>query len=368
MAVKKAASKLAADFSSLRNADLGYLCGAIGLAKSGQKAALVDRLNNGLFQERITWTNNTARILSIDMGIRNLAYCIVDVKLEAQRQSLVSLKLTKWQRIDLTQLESQSAVAVDESPATLPGSEEGTASKKKAAPDTDIFYPPALATRAYDLLKNYLLPHDPTLILIERQRFRQSGGSAVQEWTIRVNMLESMLWAALETLKREASDSNKANGFDAYAVAPKAVAQFWIQKPSTGDLPDEDNARPVKRPAKVDKKDKIDLVQKWFTPEKSDSMCSALMTGNRRTSITFSPQTELIREAFCADPRSRRKRKGQSEDEEALIDMKKRDDLADCFLQAAAWVTWEQNRRKVLDSWKRNGPTTTTLDAIRNMT
>ncbi|KAF2759727.1 ribonuclease H-like protein [Pseudovirgaria hyperparasitica] len=355
MAVKKAASKLLKKAPTLTNVNLASLCGLLGLAKSGPKPALTDRFEAGMTQPRIQWKNNCARILSIDMGIKNLAYCIVDVKLESLTQPTISLQVEKWQRFDLTKLEGASTVSTTENKSALPGQE--------SVPD-DIFYPPSLATRAYDLLKNQLLPNEPSIVLIERQHFRQANGSAVQEWTIRVNMLESMLWAVLETLNRESGSGKALPRFNAFPVAPKAVGQFWVDSSTCQTESTCAEVGKARKKKKIEKKDKIAVVREWFSadtyvyfipPRKSESS----MTVNEPIEITFSKQAERVRNAFCAGAR-RKKKLDDSEVTDPDLDMTKKDDLADCFLQAAAWVAWEQNRLKI-DNLVKQGVDRTSL-------
>jgi cruciform cutting endonuclease 1 len=62
----------------------------------------------------------------------------------------------------------------------------------------DAFHPQKLAEHANALANGLALKppgsaRPPDTILMEQQRFRTMGASAVQDWTLRVNMLEAML-------------------------------------------------------------------------------------------------------------------------------------------------------------------------------
>jgi len=86
---------------------------------------------------------------------------------------------------------------------------------------SEEFSPAAVAAVALRLIEERFLPLKPTHILIERQRFRNSGSATVFEWTVRVNMLEAMLYAALEALRR----SGRWDGV-VVPVPPKRVSTY----------------------------------------------------------------------------------------------------------------------------------------------
>jgi cruciform cutting endonuclease 1 len=235
-----------------------------------------------------------------------------------------------------------------------------------------------LSKTAYRFVRDTILSAEPDIILIERQRWRSSSSTAIQQWTVRVNTVEAMLWAALETilLERQALPSKKgADGkrnYQVFAVDPKRVGQYWLVQHAKAvaeerdesmlnlaleDLvEDEKESKSTKKlpRSKAEKKAKIALVRKWLSTEPASTAQSTPVSAPL-ISFTFGPGAEMAREALR--PRSRkvtkpRKKVKAGEDEVKVIeddgvkekDMMKLDDITDCCLQVAAWVAWESNR------------------------
>lgn len=283
--------------------------------------------------------NGKTRILSVDMGIRNLAYCVVDVP--ADRHAM-KLHVQSWKRLDLLEkMRPEVATPLLGSPT------EGIADK----PDTvsqailkNSFTPSIMSKVALQVAQDFLA-HKPDIILIERQRFRSGGGSAIQEWTIRVNTLESMLWACFETLKASQAVSKSGTFPNVHEVAPKRVASFWTapsesHRAST-DLLASDFSPPVlqvssrkTKSASAGKKEKIAVLRSW-------------LDGSGGVSLDFSPDTQAVADAFATTGTGR---KVKDKDAKVAERKTKLDDLADCVLQGAAWVRWEENRRAILGS------------------
>ena len=68
------------EISSLNNSTLGTVLQLIGELKTGTKPTQLQRIQDGLRKPRIRHPmDRSTRIVSIDMGIRNLAFCILDV-------------------------------------------------------------------------------------------------------------------------------------------------------------------------------------------------------------------------------------------------------------------------------------------------
>ncbi|GAB1191603.1 hypothetical protein APSETT444_000783 [Aspergillus pseudonomiae] len=161
--------------SSLKTAQLQKIAHATGIRSAGPKAALISRLETELAQceytvppksktqkQQKTQPQNLS-ILSIDMGIRNLAFA-----------HLLVPGATGW----------------TQQPSDMDELSELACQKEKDA--KDMFHPSPYAKQAYVLITTLLEKYQPTHVLIERQRFRSGGGSAVQEWTLRVGVFEGM--------------------------------------------------------------------------------------------------------------------------------------------------------------------------------
>lgn len=278
-------------------------------------------------------------------------------------------------------------------------SSSGDGNKMANLPE-DEFSPSALSHTAYTLLTKILLPHSPDIILIERQRWRSGGGTAIQEWTVRVNMLEGIFWALLTCFQKtgtHASGAQTANGkadvattnrdldaqqepFQVFDVNPKRVGRFWIDTEGSQAIPKsltskrKENelelgpegeveevlggprkaAKPLSR-GKAEKKAKIQLVQSWLissspstssTNKPPTTPVGDLDVTNTPISFDFSPDAELTRKALFL-PSSRKK-----DEKDVISRLKKLDDVSDCLLQAAAWVAWEGNRVRLLKEWE----------------
>lgn len=366
---------------------------------------------------------DTIRVLSIDMGIKNLAFCVCDVPVSSaptrktlskggkktrgntQSESTLELSVVAWKRIAVT---GSTTPIGRKKKKVVSGDVDVEEKEKKTSPAAiegdDPFSPMQLSKTAYKLVREVLLPYNPDTILIERQRFRSGGGSAVQEWTVRVNMFESMIWAVLTTLKKEAlaaqTEANddgieEGEGEDSltrpqiWDVSPMRVATFWISK-EVQKLAERTNlglGDVKKGRKKVEKREKVDLVQRWILADAEG------IEINEAVTISFEDGAAQTRDAFMAsksgpnrksaalrkikepkEPKERKKTKEEKKEkiviplvqisqvpglpfagvqsivgEEALLDIGKLDDLADCLLQAGAWMKWEGNRRAVRD-------------------
>jgi cruciform cutting endonuclease 1 len=314
--------------TTLKATALKQIAFKCGISTSGTKAILLQRLQDELpiLSFPALKPAKPIRILSIDMGIRNLAFSLLEIpppkSTASKSTSDASLPVLKaWQKLSL-----------------LPQSENNAESKVK-----NEFTPAILSDAAYELLRNHLVPHSPTLILIERQRFRSMGSKHIFEWTVRVNMLESMLWAILKTLGREGVWDGEVK-----EVTPGKVGAFWVVEAEELNEGAEENLKEADKFTKVrtgkdakskNKGAKIDLVRGWLEEEK------VVLLG--------SEQVKKLREIYVekwARKGGRIKgRKIGAEKELKAEEVGKLDDLADCLLQGMAWIKWEENRRRVLE-------------------
>jgi cruciform cutting endonuclease 1 len=196
------------------------------------------------------------------------------------------------------------------------------------------------------------LAHKPDIVLIERQRFRSGGGSAIQEWTVRVNTLEAMLWACFETLRANQVTPEGAKFPAVHEVAPKRVASFWTAALEAhhppADLfapdfspPDLKVSNSTAKASSTGKKEKIAVLRSW-------------LDGSGGVSLDFSAETQKIAAAFAQGFKRRKSKSNETVGADPVIEREtKLDDLADCVLQGAAWVRWEENRRAIFESIKQ---------------
>ncbi|KAL2355649.1 mitochondrial resolvase Ydc2 [Cryomyces antarcticus] len=338
--------------STMKNTQLKNLAFLAGVNTSGLKAALTARVERELFLPRLPATGG--RILSVDMGIRNLAFCVVDVYRASKRNAndragvIDRLEVVAWRRISLLDgLNKEYENGVEHSQP--PDTPDTSKSISEATDTKDAFTPASLSKIAYTLVSRTLLPYNASTFLIERQRFRSGGGSAVLEWTVRVNTLESMIWAVLETLKHqehqqcstltlEATHSNRDAFPDVFDVSPQRVGGFWMAGKAGVELNASEAAltapiSPTRAAKSADKKEKIEVVGQWLSDPSKHG-------------LSFTAEADETRHAFLTVQKRRKKskgKKGQVGGEETL------DDLADCLLQAVAWTRWEENRRRIIE-------------------
>lgn len=181
------------------------------------------------------------------------------------------------------------------------------------------------------------------------------GSKHILEWTIRVNMLESMLWATLKTLAKE-----KVWEGEVIEIAPRKVGSFWVEESGLGCEEEDEKFKKVRNTKEAKAKNKgvkIDLVRKWLEAEEKGEG----EINHDEMVIIGSQQVREVKERYTAkwDRKVGRvkgyKVKSKSTDpEKATIEEKeeevgKLDDLADCLLQGMAWLRWQENRKRVLE-------------------
>lgn len=368
----------------------------IGSASSGTKSTLQDRFlrdfyQSRLFQRRPDWKDREGkewgqklRILSIDMGIKNLAICDVAVHYPSKKSLNASMEIVQWEKIDLVEKSREFRQHLP-SPRNI---KKGTVD---ADEDVDPYSLSVLSSTAYSLVKSTILAGGPDIVLIEKQRWRSGGGSAVQQWTVRVNTLEGMLWAILETMRFEwkiALQSTRnilgRRDYEVFGVDPKRVGHYWLAQNERKLAQSETNAieesahnvedleavreeevvatkKMISR-GKAEKKAKISILRSWLS---SDSPSTAPSTPGTAPIINFqiSP-TNPTRQALCSPSGSTRRRKtgkaSKAENADSIeakevgdSELKKLDDITDCFLQVAAWVSWESNRLQLQEVLRR---------------
>ncbi len=255
------------------------------------------------------------------MGIRNLAYCILDVH---PKFTLIPNRKSNTDGV-LPSIYAWHRLAVSTAPAKSLDAEIPTAK--------EAFDPSTLSAAAYALLRKRLLPLNPTHILIERQRFRSMGSKHILEWTIRVNMFESIIYAVLCTLREEGMWKGEVK-----AITPGKVGPFWVGE--AGDRDDGEGSRKERKSksAKVRNKGlKIDLVRKWL---ESGEMVTL---GN----VEVEAMAKAYREKWDRVPGGKKGGRITGETEEK---MGKLVDLADCLLQGMARLKWEENKMVAVNS------------------
>lgn len=323
--------------SKLKGSQLKHVAKCIGLTTTGTKSELTGLILQHMREQRAL--PQPPRIVSVDMGIKNLAICVLEAPHlisahDARLPSPTTLKILSWKKVDVL-----NHVVT-------------TSNSGNHKPDSTQFLPTNLSKVALSIAQDLLHSYAPSHILIERQRFRSGGGSAVQEWTLRVNMLESMIWASLQTLRAVHSEipslakGSVKNFPDVLGLSPARVAQFWCagegQKGSILDASAFEEGRLSEVPVSsakgaIQKSDKINLVQSWLsTTDMKDSSAANVQ-------LELNDEAREIADSFNTENKKPRRRNTNVVATSASA-QRKLDDLADSLLQGAAWVRWEENR------------------------
>lgn len=307
------------------------------------------------------------------MGIKNLAYCAVSVDYKNGNAMKPTMDIMRWDKINLVDA-TRDLRRPDPKPKD--DAEEGE--------DVDPYSLSVLSRTAYWFIKQGVLAVSPDIILIERQRWRSAGSAAILQWTVRVNTLEAMLWAVLETMRTErltASSKTKneecrKTDFEVYGVDPKRVGQFWLTQHARATAEDLDQAvealaleeaptTTIKAAAKkiprskAEKKAKIALLRSWLSTEPASTAASTPDSAPF-ISINVGPDAVMAREALRLPVPGQKRKKSSEEDK----DMKKLDDITDCCLQAAAWIAWESNRLQLYNVWDKKRGRSRTLTEL----
>lgn len=355
--------------SALKAWQLKHLAFLTGLNSTGTKAQLCRTLVD--CTKKPTLPSPRCRILSIDMGVKNLAFCLLDLhKLPQESERLnaqtgdrtLSLHLSDWKRLDVSErlmarhTNSQIATSSRLSEDHVARAEESA--EMTSEEGSNIYAPSSLSKIAFSLASEFLR-YKPDYILIERQRFRSGGGPAIQEWTVRVNMLESMLWASLETMRHGHHGTHifpQGRFPDVLEMSPRRVGMFWLTRgnffPAPADIAaslmvSQDKAKTIETEIKkksFEKKDKIALARHWLS--------LALITDE----LTVDADLASMVTSFCSPKERQSRRRSKDEEHKQEVETKdasaisgKLDDLADCLVQAVTFALWEQNRAKVRD-------------------
>lgn len=363
--------------AALKVAQLQRIARTTGIQSSGTKSVLVARIEAALNQQLASPLqekhSDDWSVLSIDMGIQNLAFAHLRVPRTSLTQMVARAPLrpvlTAWHRLKVSEigdLDLQGtcvkrdggdfAERMSELEAgSIPSSQ--TIKTKPAAGLKEAFSPDLYAGMAYTLITSLLSAYKPTHILIERQRFRSGGGSAVQEWTIRVGVLEGMLHAVLHTL-RHTRESDIA-GIEVQGIEPKRVVRYWEDHDSGTSQEGEDGTKKGRVSAREVKKAKIDLVGRWLgaslendvsqdSGTRSDGDMGLGAAVDRKICLAIDrPAVNDLAGAYLQKWRGEGKRKKRSSAAGSISEIGKLDDLADCLLQGVTWVEWQVMRERL---------------------
>ncbi|KAJ5485024.1 hypothetical protein N7539_005012 [Penicillium diatomitis] len=391
--------------TGLKVVQLQRVARATGIQSSGTKRELTQRIESTLSDHShvLALENESSRpdwsLLSIDMGIQNLAFAHFHVPRVREQNDQMGRQgmrpvLTAWRRMKVSDiggldLEGKEKRRVPHGSGTSAPSEEmiqalsegsanpslSSSTSPPAASWKESFDPQVYAESAYTLVTTILSAYRPTHILIERQRFRSGGGSAVQEWTLRVGVFEGMLYAVLNALRRERGI--ELSDLQVQGIEPKRVVRYWEdhavseerEARSTEKDKEKEAARSIPGQGRVTarevKKAKIDLVGRWIA-ESRQTMNFACVHGastGQRMNLHAAGDSKLCLAAgrssmlqtadaylykWCGGNTKENRKKKVSSSLEISRDIGKLDDLADCLLQGMTWLEWQRMRDRLV--------------------
>jgi cruciform cutting endonuclease 1 len=301
---------------------LHRLATALGTPCSGTKTARIDGIKQALTDINQHGTEKGhISLLSIDMGIRNLAFAHLQapfLRNDSKGGALYGQPtLTAWRK---------TAVSVPPDALDLsllgPGTTQATASDnaKSSKSAKESFEPKEFAEHAYTLCNQLLEAYTPTHILIERQRFRSGGQSAVLEWAIRVGVFEGMLYSAFAAISRERNLDLVIE-----PMQPPQVNRYWLG--DNGSIPELTQAKLTGREVK---RAKIDVVGK--------------MLQGKTLEMRIGKDAKPLVDEFVARCKKASKKTLRGEPAKEIL---KLDDLSDSLLQGLAFLHWQNHRDRV---------------------
>lgn len=352
--------------SRLKASQLHKLAVTLGSPCSGSKGIVADGIRQALISTPLENFQLSSKshsisqdpghhfsIVSIDMGIQNLAYAHLlapqpsgRVLTDAQGAGVTKLPLLNaWERLAAFPVENQDN------------------SKGKSA-KSGSYDPSKYASAAHQFITKMITKYDPTHILIEQQRFRSGGSSAVAEWTIRVGVFEGMLHAILRTLQVERRDKFKLQAV--VSINPARTARFWLE----GSGRNEDLLEPRRIIGREGKQAKIDMVAKSFLSSKDHLVRTGV--GQAKAMETAFLERWCSTSKAAKAPRAIEASKAQkvatsTGHEISEPKQPKLDDLADCLLQALAWLEWQRMRELILHDTNAEHPVAAIEQQLESM-
>ncbi|KAG0341168.1 hypothetical protein BG000_009999 [Podila horticola] len=289
-------------------------------------------------------------IISIDVGIRNLAW----VELSSRGEIL------RWSVDDLLGVDGTPEVDGSADPGQAQDLREGapsqttntcthetTNTKKKAkqskkAPPP-LYDPRSVALRLDQIMQTIVDSDRIEGVIVERQRFRTAGMHSVLDATFKCGVVEGMIhtWLALwEKGRALGSQDKKHKDVVVESISPRAVGTWW----SIGSVSRSDN-------------DSSSDESKDSDSEVEASDVDGMSKKSKKTPkyATKKKQSRLIVDGWVQKLGDKENKAGTSDKNHPLRVScsptirewyrleKKRDDLSDCLLQAVAWYEWREH-------------------------
>lgn len=311
---------------------LKHLAINTGITPGTNKAATAANLLTGSHVQADGNRQNTI-YKSVDMGVKNLAFSVIEPGFP---NSAFMFRLLDWQRLNVLTADKAAMTAVEEESET--DTEDTTTEDTDSTATTLTFNPASLAPAAARLARRLATEHQPTTILIERQRFRSGRGAAVQEWTLRVNSLEAMLWASLETMRTHSPAGSGAIFPTTIEMSPQRIAAFWNARGKDWSLTDEGLDALLPPETSQSKKRAVDAADGAAVKrgmEKAEKI-ALVKTWLEHGDVDVKAEVQPLANAFM--------HAGRASKAQGDLVIGKKDDLADCVVQGVTFGLWQRNR------------------------
>ncbi|KAF9210020.1 hypothetical protein BGZ59_009855 [Podila verticillata] len=272
-------------------------------------------------------------IVSIDVGIRNLAWVELSSRGEILRWSVDDLlggDESETESVVVGQVDLSDAAPTETTHEKTIAKKKAKLSKKVLAPQYD---PRLVALRLDQIMQTIFNSEQIEGVIVERQRFRTGGMHAVLDATFKCGVVEGMIhtWLAIwEKGRLPGILDNKRKDVTIESISPRAVGTWWSIGSGTRSSGDDSSteasmgsASEVETIAKyaTKKKQSRAIVDGWIQQlEDKEESKTRTRDINHPFRVSCSPD---IREWYRLE--------------------RKRDDLSDCLLQAVAWYEWREH-------------------------
>lgn len=381
--------------TQLKQRQLHQLAASLGVACSGTKGRILDSIQEGfgpLPAKAGHLLRSQLSVVSVDLGVQHLAYACLVIphqtspiskspplgKTEEFRPShntsAIASKpavpsLYAWERFSVADLVRKH----EEEKRHQMGEDEA------GVMDKPLHTPSQYSLAAYQFIASILHKHNPTHVILEQQRFRSGGRAAVAEWTLRVGVFEGILHAVLRTLREEHEKRAKRRSEcqsvmdlqEVVSIDPARSTRFWLEGRQTEKYDSILSQRLIKR---AGKQAKIDIAARSLVDPTALQLVHVGTEEARAMRDAFIHKWRNSSKAGRAHRSTSelRPREGKGKQhfqpgagEEVCNDTKfsfltKLDDLADCLLQAVAWLEWQRAKETLYHDLATNN----TADAI----